>query len=139
MAHLAVLAFDEGEAHPTCGDVGTVADGRHALPKVFGRTDNFGLAGFGTVSLYGHASFQLVDSLLCDLSVHLGEIGARMLEFRVKQPFDEFSVIGEEQGPLAVVVEAACGIHIGRKTELVECPMPGFGGKLAEYAKRFVE
>ena len=139
MAHLAVLAFDEGEAHPTCGDVGAVTDGRHALPKVFGRTDNFGLAGFGTVSLYGHTSFQLVDSLLCDLSVHLGEIGAWVLKLRVQQFLDEFAVVGEKQGTFAVVVEAACGIDAGREPEFIECPMSRLGSELAEDAVGLVE
>ena len=37
------------------------------------------------------------------------------------------------------MVEAACGIDIGRKTELVEGAMSGLGSELAEYAKGLVE
>ena len=76
MTHLSVLAFDEGETHPTGRDVGAVADGWYAFPKVFRCIDDFRLAGFGAVAFDGHASFQLVDSLLRDLTVHLRQIGA---------------------------------------------------------------
>lgn len=139
MAHLAVLAFDEGEAHPTRWDVGAIADRRDALPKVFGRGNDFRLAGFGAIALDGHAFFQLIYSFLCDLSVNLGEIGARMLEFRVQKFLDEFAVVGEEQGTFAVVVKAACCIHIRWEPEFIQSPMSGFGSELAKHAKRLVE
>ena len=84
VAHLSVLAFDESETYPAGWDVGTVADGRHPFPKVFGCIDDFRLARFGAVAFDGHTSFQLVDSLLCDLPVYLREIGARMLKFWVQ-------------------------------------------------------
>ena len=84
MAHLAVLAFDEGEPNPAGRDVGTVADGRHPFPKVLWGIDNLSLARFGVVTFDGDAFFQLIDGLLGDLSVHLGQIGARMLEFWIQ-------------------------------------------------------
>ena len=139
MAHLAVFAFDEREAYPTRRDIGAITDRRDAFPKVFRSLNDFRLARLGSVAFDGYTSFQLVYSLLRDLPIHLGEIGARMLESRVEQPFDEPSVVGEEQSPLAVVVEPTGGIHVGRKAELIECPMPAFRGELAEHAKRFVE
>ena len=97
------------------------------------------LTGFGAVSFDGHAFFQLVDGLLCDLSVHLSQISAWMLKFRVKQFLDEFSVVGKEQGSLAVVVKTASSINAGWEPKFIQCPMPCFGGKLAKYAKRLVE
>ena len=81
----------------------------------------------------------MVDGLLRDLSVHLGEIGARMLEFWVKQLLDETAVVGEQQRSLAVVVEATSGIDACGEAELVEGPVPGLRGELAEDAKRFVK
>ena len=119
MAHLAVLAFDEGEVDPTGWYVGAEADGRHALPKVFGRANDFCLAGFGAIAFDGYASFQLIYSLLRDLPVYLCQISSRMLKFRVKQFFDEFSLVGEEQGTLAVVVKATGGIHTCGETESI--------------------
>lgn len=139
MAHLAVFAFDEREAYPTRRDVGAITDRRGAFPKVFWSFNDFRLARLGAVAFYAYTSFQLIDSLLRDLPIHLGKIGARMLVFRVEQPFDEPSVVGEEQSPLAVVVEPTGCIHVGRKAELIECPMSAFRGELAEHAKRFVE
>ena len=139
MAHLAVLAFDEGEVDPTGWDVGAEADGRHALPKVFGRAYDFCLAGFGAIAFDGYANFQLIYSLLRDLPVYLCQISSRMLIFRVKQFFDEPCLIGEKQSTLAIVVEATGGIHIGGKSKFIKSPMPGFGGELAEHAVRFIE
>jgi hypothetical protein len=37
------------------------------------------------------------------------------------------------------MVEAASCIHTGREPKRIECLMSGFGGELAEYAKRLVE
>ena len=99
MAHLAVFAFDEREAYPTRRDIGAITDRRDAFPKVFRSLNDFRLARLGSVAFDGYTSFQLVYSLLRDLPIHLGEIGARMLESRVEQPFDEPSVVGEEQSP----------------------------------------
>ena len=77
------------------------------------------LAGLGAVALDGYSLFQLIDSLLRDLSVDLCQISARMLEFRVKQFLDQFAVIGEEQGPLAVVIETAGSINACGEAEFV--------------------
>ena len=139
MAHLPVLAFDEGELYPAGRDVGAVADGRNAFPEVFGSFNDFCLTALGAVAFDDDTLLQLVHGLLRDLSVHLGEIGAWMLELRVKQLLDEGSVVGEEQGALAVVVEATGGIHACWETKLVERPMSGLGSELAEYAERLVE
>ena len=130
VAHLSVLAFDEGELYPTCRDVGTITNGRHTLPKTLRQFKDFRLTRLGAVAFDNDTFLQLVDSLLGDLPVDLRPIGARMLEFRVKQFFDEFSLVGEEQGTLAVVVEATSGIHIRRKTELGEGAVSGFGREL---------
>ena len=139
MAHLPVFAFDEGESYPTRWDVGTVADGRHTLPKVFGWVDDLGLTRLGAVAFDAYAFSQLIGSFLSDLSVHLGEIGPRMLVFRVQQFLDEFSLIGEEQGTFAVMVKSTSSIHARGETEFIKCPMPSLGCELAEYAKRLVE
>ena len=101
--------------------------------------DDLGTARFGVVSFDGHSFHQLNDGILCDLSVDLGEIGARMLVFRVKHSFDEFPVIGEEQRSFAVVIETSRRIHARRETELVERTVSGFRSELAEYAERLVE
>ena len=62
-----------------------------------------------------------------------------MLELWIQEFLDETSVVGEEQGTLAVVVEPPSGIHASRETELIECPMTGIGGELAENAEGLVE
>ena len=139
VAHLSVLAFDEGELYPTCRDVGTITNGRHTLQKTLRRFKDFRLTRLGAVAFDNDTFLQLVDSLLGDLPVDLRPIGARMLEFRVKQFLDEPSLIGEEQGTLAIVVEATGGIHPYGEPEFVECPMSRFGSKLAEYTVRFIE
>ena len=139
VAHLSVLAFDEGELYPTGRNVGAITDGRHTLPKVLWRLNDFRLTRFGAVAFDGDAFFQLVDCFLSDLPVDLCPIGARMLEFRVKQFLDEPSLVSEEQSTFAVVVEATGSIHPSGEPEFVECPMSRFGSELAEYAVRFVE
>ena len=139
VAHLSVLAFDEGEAHPTGGDGGAVANGGHALPKAFGWRDDLGVAWFGAIAFDDNAFFQLSHRFGRDLSVYLGEIGARMLKFRVQEPLDELAVVGQKQGTFTVVVEAASGVNSGRKTELFEGAVARFRGELAQYAKRLVE
>ena len=139
VAYLSVFALNEGEPHPTRRDVGTVADGWYTFPQVFWRINDFSLAGFCAVAFDGHAFFQLIDGLLRNLPIHLGEIGSRMLEFRVQELFDESPLVGKEQGAFAVVVEATCRIHSRRESKLVERSMFGLGGELAEDTERLVE
>ena len=76
MAHLAVLAFGEREANPTGGDVSPIANGRHALPKVFRWQCPLCLAGSGTVAFDDDTLGQFQQSLVGDLAIDLGEIGA---------------------------------------------------------------
>ncbi len=76
---------------------------------------------------------------MCDLSIHLGQIGTRMFEFWVEQFLDEFPFIGEEKRAFAVVVEATGGIYTCRESKFIESAMTCLWGELAEYAKWLVE
>lgn len=127
MAYLAVFAFDECEAYPTRRDIGAITDRRDAFPKVFRSLKDFRLARLGSVAFDGYTLFQLVYSLLRDLPIHLGEIGARMLESRVEQPFDEPSVVGEEQSPSLSWSSRPAAYTLGGKpnSSSARCPPSG--------------
>ena len=58
---------------------------------------------------------------------------------RVQQPLHQPSVIGQQQGALAVVVESSRGIDAGREAEPVEGGMSRLGSELAQHAVGFVE
>ena len=91
------------------------------------------------VALDVYALAELAHGLFGNLSVHLGQVGARVLEFRVEQFLDEFAVVRKQQGAFAVVVEPACRIHSRREGERVECRVSRFGRELAQYAEGLVE
>lgn len=139
VAHLAVLALDERQPDPTGGNVGSIADGWHTLPKTVGRRGHLGLARLGAIALDNQSFLHLPQRFRRDLPVHLGKVGAWVRKLGVEQALDEPSVVGQEQGALAVVVEPTGGVHVGRKSELVEGAVAGFGRELAENAVRLVE
>ena len=93
VAHLAVLAFDEHEAHPAGGDVRTEADGRNPFPNPVWGFYNFCLAGLGAIALDVYAFAEFAYGIFCDLAVDLCQVGARVFEFRVQQFLDEFAVV----------------------------------------------
>ena len=93
MAHLAVLAFDEREPNPAGGDVCTKTYRRIAGPKPVGLFGDFCLARLGVVAFDLDALAELADRIIGDLTVHLSQIGARVLVFRVEKFHDEFSVV----------------------------------------------
>ena len=92
VAHLPVLAFGEGEAHPAGGDAGAVTDGRHTLPEVFRRQRPLRRAGTGAVALDDNTLGQLLQSLVGDFAIHLREVGARVGVLRIQQPLDHIQV-----------------------------------------------
>ncbi len=76
---------------------------------------------------------------MCDLSIHLGQIGTRMFEFWVEQFLDKFPFIGEEKRTFAVVVEPPGSIYTRGESKFIESAMTCLWGELAEYAKWLVE
>ncbi len=93
VSHLTVLAFDECELYPAGGDVRAESYWRIAFPNPVRGFDDFCLAGLGVVAFDVHAFGEFADCFFSDLPVDLREVRARVLVFRVKQFFDEFSVI----------------------------------------------
>ena len=93
VAYLAIFAFDERKAYPAGGNVGAKTYWRVAGPKPTRFYGDFCLAGLGVVAFDVHAFGEFADCFFSDLPVDLREVRARVLVFRVKQFFDEFSVI----------------------------------------------
>ena len=139
VADLAVLALGEGEAHPAGGDVGAIADRGYSLPEVLRWQRFLGLAGAGAVPFDDDPFGQLLQRLVADFAIHLGEVGARVGVLRVQQPLDKPAIVGQQQGALAVVVEPSRGIDAGREAKPVEGGMSRLGSELAQHAVGFVE
>ena len=136
---LAVLAFNERELYPASGDVCAETHGRSAVPNPVRGFDNFSFAGLGVVALDVYAFGEPTDGFFGDLTVHLREVCARVLVFRVQKFFDELAVISQEQSAFAIMVEATCGVHSWRKSEAIEGGVARFGGELAQNTKRLIE
>lgn len=139
VSHLAVLSFYQSEAHPTRRNVGPIANRRNAFPQIFGSIYPFRLAWFRMIALNDHAFRQLTQGIGRNVAIHLSEISARMLKFRVKQLLYKAAIIGQQQSTFAVVVQTASSINLGREAKLIESQMSCLGRKLAQNAIRLVE
>ena len=134
--NLAVFALGQGDFYPGCGNVCPKTNRRMAWPKIFGFRDDFRSAFLGAVAFDEHPVFQFLNGRFGNLPFYLDQIGSRVSVFRVEKLVDEFSVVGQKERALAVVVEPTRRINAFGKVELVQSPVVSFGSELAEDAER---
>lgn len=114
-AHLTVFALGQGEREPRGGDVDAVANRWVSWRQGRFGAEEFGCAGKG-------AEFAEIDAAAAQAgqgggvghALDLGPIRAGVGVLRVEQPRVEAGLIGKEQEPFRVGVEAAQRIDAGR-------------------------
>ncbi len=130
--HLAVAPLDNLDLQPAGGDLPALAYGRIAWPhRGFLHDARPGGQGHAVVELYPGA--QGGQFLLARHAFHLYPVGLGGLLPRLGEARLQLAVVGEQQEPLAVAIEPACGIDAGLGDVILEGLAARLVGELTEH------
>ncbi len=139
VADLPLLALVQHDPQPRGRDGGPVADGDAARRQIRFHGQQLDPGRGQQLTLHGHARPQRGQGFGRGDVFHLDEIDLGQLVARVGQPVGQVAVVGEQQQPLAVVIQPAGRVDAGHG-HVVGQGGPAFGvGEGGEHSVGFEE
>jgi pimeloyl-ACP methyl ester carboxylesterase len=138
-AHLAVAPLAQHQLEPGGRDATAGADRHRArregrLPRKQPR-----LGRRGAAALHHHAAGERAQRRGAGRALDLHPVAARVALARLGERAREGAVVGQQQEPLAVVVEAAGGVDALHRDEAREARVTGLGAEAREHPVRLPE
>lgn len=139
VADLALFAFSQHNAQPGGGDGRPVADGDAARRQVWLAAEQLDLCRGHRLPLHRHPRPQRDQRLGRGHVLHLYQISFGQFEAGMGQPVRKVTVVGQQQQPLAVLIQPAGGVDFPHG-DVVGQGGTAFGvGEAAQDAVRLVK